>query len=210
MSTQVTWAGRPSALRVAVRVGRVLAATIFVTTALIGAVVAPWPWMLLYAPAVGALAGGTVALARSGSRQDAASRRTVVHAAVVGFLAVPFGAGLPALGGAGGVVVLFLLVVASLVAADWLAEEQPGPPVAGAAELRSVVGALPTQDLVHAWLGTEDLLRSAREHRRVAELREVLLDELARRDPAGVAEWLAAGGRSPVPHISVDRDTTGT
>ncbi|RZU31309.1 hypothetical protein [Blastococcus saxobsidens] len=209
MGTSAARTGQPASIRIAVRVGRVLGATLYVTTALFGALFTSWSSMLVVAPLLGALVGGAVALVRPDFAKDAASRRTVVHAAVAGVLALPFATGLPALGGLGSVVVLLLLVVGSLTVDDWLAAGEPGPRVGHPAELRPVLGVLPTAELVSAWLRTEDLLRSARDRSRVAELRELLLDELARRDPEGVARWLAAGGRSPVPHVRTDRDLTG-
>ena len=76
-------------MRVAVRVGRVLGATLYVATALFGALFTPWPSMLLVAPLTGAVVAGLAALVRPDSRTDAAARRMVVHAAVAGVLAVP-------------------------------------------------------------------------------------------------------------------------
>lgn len=189
------------------RWGRVLVATTILTTALIGAVFTPSLWMLVYAPTLGVLLGGTVALADRDFPREPASRRLVLQAAGTGVLLLPFGAALPALGSLGGVVVLVLLIGGPLVAADRLTEGEPE--ISDAAGLRSVLPGLPTAALVETWSGTEELLRSPRHRGQATELRGLLLDELTRRDPGGVAAWLAVGGASPEPHIRSDPDRAG-
>ncbi|RBY88894.1 hypothetical protein DQ244_13920 [Blastococcus sp. TBT05-19] len=205
MSTAGPRGGWSTPRRAAVRAGRVLVGTVVVATAMFGAVVTPWAVMLLGAPALGLLAAGTVASADPGFPREPGSRRVVVHVAAGGVLAVPFGAALPALGGLGGAVVLVVLVVGSLVAADALAAAERGSRAEDAAEL----GALPTEEVVRQWLATEERLRSPRHRGEAAEVRALLLDELARRDPQGVAAWLAAGGASPAPYIRTGRDLPG-
>jgi hypothetical protein len=201
-------AWRRALWRRAVRWGRVLVLTSFLGTALVGALVAPWQSTLVHAPTLGLLLGGTVALAGGGSLGDAASRRPVLQAAGAGFLLVPFGAALPVLGSLGGVVVLIVLVVGSLVVADSLAEG-PEAELREAAGVAAVLPELPTAELVDRWLESEELLRSDAHRGRVAEVRGLLLDELHRRDPDGVAAWLAAGGGSPRPFLRADRDGPG-
>ncbi|MCZ2857111.1 hypothetical protein [Blastococcus sp. VKM Ac-2987] len=193
--------------RTVARCGRVLVATTILTTALVGAVFTPWLWMLVYAPTLGLLFGGTAALADPDFPRDPASRRLVVHAAATGVLLLPFGAALPALGSLGGVAVLVLLVAGPLVAADRLTEDEVD--VRDVAGLRSVLPRLPTAALVETWSGTEELLRSPRHRDLATEVRGLVLDELTRRDPGGVAAWLAVGGTSPAPHIRSDRDLAG-
>ncbi|MCA0143626.1 hypothetical protein [Blastococcus sp. LR1] len=209
MSTDASRPGRSTPWRTAARAGRAVCGTLFVATALVGAVVTPWMVMLVAAPALGLLAAGTVASADPDFPREAGSRRIVVLVAAAGVLAVPFGAGLPALGGLGGVVVLVLLVVGSFVAAEAATAAEPTTPIRDVTELGALLGTLSTDELVREWLVTEDHLRSARHRGPAAEVRALLLDELARRDPAGVSAWLAAGDPSPGPYIRTDRDLTG-
>lgn len=190
------------------RVGRALVARLFVATAVVGAVFAPWPWMLA-TPVLGALVGGLVAAVDPGFPGEVASRRTVLRAAGAAVLAVPFAAALPALGALGGAIAAVLLFVGSLVMADRLTVEESGADVVDVAGMGTVLGVLPTRELVREWRASEALLRSSRHRGQAAELRGLLLDELARRDPAGVARWLSAGGASPDPYIRTDRDLTG-
>jgi hypothetical protein len=182
---------------------------VFVAAALVGAVVTPWWWMLLFAPVLGALAGGTVAVVDPGFPREPSSRRLVCYAVGVGVLLLPFGTALPALGDAGGLIAVVLLGVGSLVAADRLPEDDAVPPVRDVAALGAVLSVLPTAELIEEWEATEELLRSPLHRRTAAEVRGLLLEELTRRDPAGVSRWLTAGGASPEPHLGTDRDLPG-
>ncbi|MGY1835483.1 hypothetical protein ACI79P_10260 [Blastococcus sp. SYSU DS0510] len=190
------------------RWGRVLVIASLLGPALVGALVAPWQVTLVHGPTLGLLLGGTLALADGGFPREAASRRLVLRAAGAGILLVPFGAALPVLGSLGGLVVLVLLVVGSLVAADRLAEDAAAE-VGAAAGVADVLPVLPTAELADRWVETEEILRSGQHRDRVVEVRALLLDELSRRDPEGVAAWVAAGGRSPRPYLRADRDGAG-
>ena len=200
---------RRAVWRTAVRWGRALAATVFVATALVGAAVTPWWWMLLFAPVLGALAGGTVAVVDPDFPREPSSRRLVCYAVGVGVLLLPFGTALPALGDAGGLTAVVLLGVGSLVAADRLPDDDAPPPVRDVTALGAVLPGRPPAELVGEWMATEELLRAPRHRSSAAEVRDLLLEELTRRDPAGVARWLAAGAASPRPYIRVDGDLPG-
>jgi hypothetical protein len=91
---------------------------------------------------------------------------------------------------------------------DWIA----GTPVSTGAQaarrdityLRRVLPDLPDEVLLREWRASALRLgpdvdpgtRAA-----AVELRALLIDELSRRDPAGVERWLRAGGSDPDPHL---------
>jgi hypothetical protein len=64
-------------------------------------------------------------------------------------------------------------------------------------ELRLLITALPTSSLLREWRRTSERLRRGKapqQHLMAIRLRTLLLEELSRRDPAGVDLWLSAGG----------------
>ena len=197
-------AGRPRSPRAARWAGAVrgiravLLATV-VGMALLGAVVTHWMGMLVVAPGLGAALAAAVALV------DPAARQGVLYAGVAGVVLVPFANGLALLGTAGGGIALALLVLGPVVAVDWSTSPEEPDPTA----LRELLRRLPTADLLEEWQASGDLLRSPEERARAAGVRALLLDELSRRDPGGVAGWLAAGSPSPDPHIRADRGRPG-
>ena len=70
---------------------------------------------------------------------------------------------------------------------------------------------MPTTTLLDRWRATGAVLRSTNdpgERCLAAEVRGVLLDEMARRDPDGVARWLTEGDEDfPDQFISTDPET---
>ena len=205
----VPGATRTAAWRAILQWGRATALTLFLGIAVLGALVTPWVAMVLIGPAAGALFALTVALAQAAPLQTPESRRMVVYAAVTGVLLLPFAAGVGTLGAIGGAVLLVLFVVGALVAGDRVATLTDPPAVRGVIELRELVTVLPTARLLDEWRATEELLRRPGQRAVAAELRALLLDELARRDSAAVGRWLAEGGRSPDAYIRVDGDPIG-
>lgn len=103
---------------------------------------------------------------------------------------------------AGGLLVMVAIVAASVTFARWLPADQAGPPASrtGAlptpvpddAVLRRALHAATTAQLLDEWRTVQDRL-DAGVPAGLAEVRfrDALIDELATRDPAGTARWLA-------------------
>lgn len=195
--------------RTAVRWARALVLVAVVAISLLGAVVTPLLGMLVIAPLLGAFLAGSLALVDTDFPRETSARRGVAYSAVAGVLLVPLANGLVGLGTLGGAIVLGLLVLAPLLVVDW--GTSPASPATEAAlmPLRELLPVLPTAQLLDEWRMTEDLLGSPSHHATAAGVRALLLDELSRRDPEGVAGWLAAGGPSPDLHIRADRGLPG-
>ena len=189
-----------------VRRVRMVLLVVVVAVALLGAVVTPALGMLVIAPLVGTVLAGALALVDPDFPRDTSSRRGVVYAAAAGVLLVPLANGLVALGSLGGVVLLVLLALGPLVATDGPVDEAGEVPSPGV--LAELLPALPTAQLLAEWRASEALVGSPSRQAAAAEVRALLLDELSRRDPDGVAGWLGAGG-SPESYISPDRDRAG-
>lgn len=89
------------------------------------------------------------------------------------------------------------------------------PAPAGSALLVPPVGGLSTPALGEEWVRSTALLDARLDpvvRRAVVARREELLDELERRDPAGVARWLAGGPEAasdPAEHVR-DHPAAGT
>ena len=191
--------GRHPVRRAVVRgVGFLLLAAV-ATIALLGALVAPWTAMLLVAPALGAFLAGVALLLGPSGRRDA------LWMGAAGLLLVPLSHGLLLLGTAGGAVLLLLLALGPLVVGAWPAAAGSASELSGVPDL---LAALPVAELLEEWRASERTLRSSPDPTVVAEVRAMLLDELSRRDPAGVAAWLASGGDEPADHVRADRDDT--
>ena len=192
------------AWRTATRWARAVLLVGAVAVALLGALLGPPAAMLIWAPITGLFAVGTAALARRLFAEEPGERRTVLVSGVVGFLVVPFTTGLGVLGPAGGAVLIAMLMLGALWVSE-VAVDAPdaSPAVARRRQIASVRRALPEmplEGLVQVWrqaapqIGPEaapDVRMAA------AELRSLLLDELSRRDPAGVERWLHAGVDDP-------------
>ncbi|MGY1752634.1 hypothetical protein [Blastococcus sp. SYSU D01042] len=186
--------------RVLVRTGAVLVLGLSCGIALLGALVTHWTGMLVFAPLLGAAAAAVVALV------GPSSRPALVHAAVAGTVLVPFANGLVLLGSAGGALLLALLTVGPLLLLGWSAAEDT--PV-GRTTLPELLQLLPTAELIEEWRATEELHRDPAQRSTASVVRAALLDELSRRDPDGVAAWLAGGDPVPDRYIRTDRDLAG-
>jgi hypothetical protein len=190
--------------RMVVRAGRVVVIGITVVLALLGALVGPPAAALIWAPAVGLVAAAVVGLVNPNFPTTAGARRAAVLAGAGGFLAVPFTSGLGLLDGAGALLVVLQLVLGALWVVDWIANT---PESTGSESvrhdityLRRVLPDLPVEVLLREWRTSADLLRPDVEpatRSAAAELRALLLDELSRRDPEAVEEWLRTGGADP-------------
>ncbi|HEX2074775.1 MAG TPA: hypothetical protein VHF92_13400 [Geodermatophilus sp.] len=187
--------------------------TVVVAVALLGAVVTPPVTMLLVAPALGIVFATHAALAQAAFPGGSSVRRTALLAGVGGTLLVPFAAGIGFLGTVGGMVVLALVAMAGGAALGWMARrpaEHDGPATGEAdpAGLHERIRDLPTRTLLTQWRWAGTQLRSGTDpERRMAlvRLRALVLDELSRRDPAGVERWLENGGRDDLDrHITAD------
>jgi hypothetical protein len=72
------------------------------------------------------------------------------------------------------------------------------------AHLRRVLPELPDDALLREWGDSADLLGpdvDPATRVAAAELRALLIDELSRRDPAGVERWLRTGDSRPDQHL---------
>jgi hypothetical protein len=175
--------------------------------ALVGALTTPPYVVLLVAPAFGLLVSGVAAVLILGFKEPTAAHRTIVLSGAWAALIVPALAGMGALATGGAVIMFVLMVIGSVVAASWITEtcaSSDGSSELGMndetgmdeGELRLFIGALPTSLLLREWRRTGERLRPGKDpqqHLRAIRLRTMLLEELSRRDPAGVDLWLNAG-----------------
>lgn len=185
------------------RIGRAAVLVCAIGLALLGALVAP-AVALVWAPVIGLIGVLVVALVGPTCTGQPVARRTVALAGVTGALLVPWTTGLGALGNAGAFVVIATLVVASLWAVELVAESpETSEGMAARRELmafRRVAAELPVGSLLQEWRRTEPLARDD-VHPEVrsagADIRALVVDELARRDPAGLEHWLRHGEGDP-------------
>jgi hypothetical protein len=170
--------------------------------ALVGALTAPPYVVLVIAPTCGLFVAGVVAV----HVVDPASEKTKVHRAVLlsgawAALLAPAVAGVRTLDDAGVMVRVLLVFLAASVAAGWIVEicdPSSEKPAAGwdEEELRQLLRVLPTSMLLSEWHSGCAYMHSGRpqeERSHAAHVRTLLLEELSRRDPAGVSRWLSEG-----------------
>jgi hypothetical protein len=185
-----------------------------VVVAWAGALTAPAHLTLLVAPVVGALTVGALRLAAAALGAGRPSSRTSVLSGLAGLLVVPFLAGVPLFGPPGLALLMALLMTGSSLLARGAVPVSPpaGETVTRAEVDRLGIGLrdLPLTEVLERWRGTARLTDTGPEVRTaVAELRSLLLDELSRRDPAGVERWLRSGDDDPGRHLpSGDVDRT--
>jgi hypothetical protein len=195
---------------------RVVVPSGFVLLALIGALVTPPVAMLVVAPLIGCVTGVMVVLLSPAVSAEPWGRRAALYTAATGAAFVPFTSGVALFGSAGGVLALVLLVLGSCLAADGIADVIEDMPAGGALPddhwLVVVMPSLPTAALLQQWRATRAVSfagRGAAEQARAAHVRGLILDELARRDPAAVERWLTSGDWSSGPRIRPDRGMAG-
>ena len=192
------------AWRTATRVVRAVLLVVAVAVTLLGAMLGPPAAVLLWAPVTGLVTLGAARLAVRAFADEPGGRRPVLVSGVVGFLLVPFTSGLGALGRIGGVLLIAMLVLGAL----WVVELAVDAPDAGPAlalrrqvsAVRRVLPEMPFEGLLEQWRqAAPEIGPDADPEVRIvaAELRSLLLDELTRRDPAGVERWLRAGVDDP-------------
>ena len=183
--------------------------SVSVAVALLGALVARPLATLVAAPLLAALAVVILLLAAPRAQQAGPSSRTVALCALGGALVVPLGAGLPLLGSTGAVLLIALLVLGAVLLAERAAQllEAGAGGVGGSdvARLRRGLPDLPLDVLIRLWRQSAPPVRGDPEpaaRTAAADVRSLLLDELSRRDPAGVERWLHAGAGDPGPYLS--------
>lgn len=188
----------------------------FVLLALIGALVTPPVMMLVVAPLIGGVAGAMVALLNPAFPAESWARLGALLTAATGAAFVPFTSGVALLGSAGGVLAIVLLVLGSCLAADRIADVVENIPSGSSLPddhwLGIVMPSLPTAALLHEWRATRAAFGARRgvvEQARAVHVRSLILEELARRDPAAVERWLSSGDWSSEPRMRPDRDVAG-
>jgi hypothetical protein len=169
--------------------------------ALVGALTTPAYVVLLAAPAFGLILGGAAASVSLSFQELASARRVIVLCGAWAALFVPAVAGMGALAEGGAVIAFALMVVGCVVATSWIADTCASS--GGSAEhriddeqLREFIRAIPTSMLLHEWRSTCERMPAAADPERRADairVRTLLLEELSRRDPAGVTRWLSEG-----------------
>jgi hypothetical protein len=194
-----------------VRYGRACRALLLLAAtacALAGALTASPYVVLVIAPACGLFVAGVVAVhvvALEGRTVDPV-RTTKAHRAVLlsgGWAALlpPAAAGIRTLDDAGVMVVVVLVFLAASVGAGGIVEIcqlSSETPEGGwdEEELRQLLRVLPTSMLLSEWHSGCEYVHSAKAHEariHAAQVRGLLLEELSRRDPAGVGRWLSEG-----------------
>lgn len=97
------------------------------------------------------------------------------------------------------------LLLAALAGVHWLTTDLPQPrgavPVADEDSLRGLLRTLPGELLFDEWRTADPAAPAG------LRLRELLVEEMRRRDPVGTARWLAeAPGDPPHRHVRADAD----
>jgi hypothetical protein len=187
-----------------------------VCCALVGALTAPAYVALGVGPAFGLLVAGLVALMDPEFPRTRSARRRAVLAGAGASLVVPALLGLAQFGDAGTVAGLVLLFLSGILAEVWIAGslDHRGRHDEGEVDeegLQALLRDLPTSMLLREWRSTGELVRSGADpdsRARGLLVRTMLLEEMSRRDPAGVARWLSAGDDdAPEQYLRDERDT---
>lgn len=193
---------------VLVRTGRAALVGSTLALALLGALVGPPSAVLVWAPGMAVVAAVVVAVVDPDFPRTPGSRRAAWLAGLAGFLLVPYTSGLGMLDAAGAVVVVLQLTMGALWAVDRIAAmpERTGAEALrrDVVYLRRVLPELPVEMLLREWRESGARLgpdTDAGTRAAAAELRALLLDELARRDPEAVERWLRTGGGDPDQHL---------
>lgn len=179
---------------------RVLGA-VYVSVALLGALGSSLLVTFLVVPVTGAFGA---ALARGVHRalhpHTQAPLSTHLPSAVATGLFTPFVIGMETLGPLGSPVSVVFVLLGTLVGVGWahgIASDDTLPSTRtrlsddDLASFRTLLEALPLEELLHEWRWTGRQLRADRHV--AARLREALLVEIDRRDPEGFQRWLLDG-----------------
>ncbi len=181
-----------------------------VGVALLGALFSSAFTTLVVAPAVGLFAALQVTVLYSDTPDRPHARRVALLSGFSGALLVPFVLGVVALGMAGVVLAVVLVLIGAPVLMARMSDvclRESAPPSAGGnpALLRELVRVLPMSALFEEWRSSEAVLDGAggpTSRAAVIQIRALLLEEMSRRDPAGVASWLDEGADgTPDRHI---------
>lgn len=198
---------------------RVLA-TVFVLVALLGVLVSATPLVLVTVVVSGAVGAWFTQFVHwavePGDRAPLQTRLTVGAATGLFF---PFIRGTEALGERGSHLSVVVILLTTLMCINWIAQvsRQPVPAVAprreapdpGQSSLRPLLERLPLDDLLDEWRCTGGGLAVAGSPSVPA--RELLLEEIQRRDPVGFGRWLDAGlGKDPRHFIRGEDSTLPT
>jgi hypothetical protein len=197
------------------RASRVILLAAFVAVALLGAAVTSALTLFVLGPATGAFFASKVARTRDGFRHRHSVDRSVIWSGVGGMLLVPYFAGITMLGAVGRGLTLALLALCAgeitIRIRSWDHQAhlstQGGTdmgtmaPSVGLSPTGELMGSMVTSRLLEQWHSSEEELYGGDPHRRLAavQLRALLLDELSRRDPAGIERWVMDDGVGPPP-----------
>ena len=194
--------------------------TLYVAVALLGALSASFIVMFALVPASGLL-GAVVARGVHRALHPGLEAPFTLYlpAAVRTGLFSPFVIGMDSLGEDSVYVFIVLTLLCTVAGVGWahaLGSDDAGPrpqepsrlPDAELSSLRDLLGALPVDELLHEWRWSKQRLRT--DPHRAVQLRDLLLEEIQQRDPAGFRAWLLDGlERDPGDHIRGD-DAGGT
>ena len=212
---RVAGGGRSTALRGAHRLTVGVLTTLYVAVAVLGALSAGFIVMFVVVPASGLL-GAVVARGVHRALHPGLEAPFTLHlpVAVGTGLFSPFLIGMDTLGEVGVYVFIVLTLLCAVAGVGWaraLAPEAVGPrpqepprlPDAEDCSLRDLLGALPVDELLHEWRWSKERLRT--DPHSAVQLRDLLLEEIQQRDPAGLRAWLLDGlERDPGDHIRGD------
>jgi hypothetical protein len=189
------------------RTARRLAAGLYLTTAVLGLVAAPL-YVTLAAAAVAAAFGSALCVSIYRSFTEAwPGIATVKTWTAVSLLAPPYVYGARTLGDLGLFVTLAILALALLrlrAAFDEDAQARTAPEanslvadgLVDGTSLVALLAGLPLEELFDEWHETADA-HAGDDAPEVRRLREELVNEFWRRDPAGTMRWLEAGATEP-------------
>jgi hypothetical protein len=131
---------------------------------------------------------------------------------------IPSIAGVVALGVAGVVLAVAVVLTGMLLLTAWLVDQCRADEAARSTwkdtrVLGELIGVVPISALLEEWRAAGAVLATATdpdERAAAALARQLLLDEMTRRDPAGVGRWLRDGAdASPGQHLRDDAEPAG-
>jgi hypothetical protein len=198
------WADR-SLCRGLLRAARSLALAVYALLTATGALMSPGISLLL--GVLLAIIGAELVASLHQAAEDLPPLpHPLVAGASVGSLPAAV-AGTTTLGANLGIVIALGLALGAAAGVQWIASPPVGSPARKTAtadrvkderSLRQVLRALPTDVLFSEWRSTQ-IPAGARGSELLLEvrMRELLIDEMQRRDPAGTARWLSEGPGEP-------------